>query len=119
MACPIHAVRARPQLAAPTPSQWYIPGHEAVVLILPGLYSSGPDHWQTLWKGPPELRRVEQAAQAHRVTVTEMIGRYLRSLRGRTGAIHLEVETISGLIPPEVDARAEYREQALGKRRLG
>lgn len=36
---------------------------------------------------------------------------------GGTGAIHPEVERISGLIPPEVDARAEYREHALGKHR--
>ncbi|HEX4964807.1 MAG TPA: DUF6364 family protein [Thermoanaerobaculia bacterium] len=57
-------------------------------------------------------------AQAHRITVTELVDRYLRSLRGRTGgAIHPEVERIAGLVPPEVDARAEYREHALGKHR--
>jgi len=54
-------------------------------------------------------------AQAHRITVTELIDRYLRSLQGRSGAIHPEVEKISGLIPPEVDARAEYREHARSK----
>jgi predicted alpha/beta hydrolase family esterase len=32
------------------------------VLILPGLYDSGPQHWQTLWQaGRPGFRRVEQA----------------------------------------------------------
>jgi predicted alpha/beta hydrolase family esterase len=31
------------------------------VLILPGLYSSGPEHWQTYWeKAHPDFRRVEQ-----------------------------------------------------------
>lgn len=31
------------------------------VLLLPGLYDSGPQHWQTLWmKGRPGFRRVEQ-----------------------------------------------------------
>lgn len=31
------------------------------VLILPGLYDSGPEHWQTLWMaGRPGFRRVEQ-----------------------------------------------------------
>ena len=56
-----------------------------------------------------------QYAQAHRITVTELIDRYLRSLRSRSGAIHPEVEKISGLIPAEVDARAEYREHVRGK----
>jgi predicted alpha/beta hydrolase family esterase len=33
----------------------------APVLILPGLYDSGPQHWQTLWlAGRPGFRRVEQ-----------------------------------------------------------
>jgi predicted alpha/beta hydrolase family esterase len=32
------------------------------VLILPGLFDSGPGHWQTLWqRGRPGFRRVEQA----------------------------------------------------------
>jgi len=32
------------------------------VLILPGLYDSGPQHWQTLWQaGRPGFRRVEQS----------------------------------------------------------
>ena len=57
----------------------------------------------------------KQYAQAHRITVTELIDRYLRSLRGRGSAIHPEVEKISGLIPPEVDVRAEYSEHVRGK----
>ena len=57
----------------------------------------------------------KQYAQAHRITVTELIDRYLECLQGRTGAIHPEVEKISGLIPPEVDARAEYREHVRGR----
>jgi len=57
-----------------------------------------------------DLDFAKQYAQAHRITVTELIGRYLRSLRGGggSGTIHPEVEKISGLIPSEVDARAEY-----------
>jgi len=32
------------------------------VLVLPGLYDSGPDHWQTRWSAVrPGFRRVEQA----------------------------------------------------------
>ena len=34
---------------------------DAPVLILPGLYNSGPEHWQTRWeRGHPEFRRVIQ-----------------------------------------------------------
>jgi hypothetical protein len=55
-----------------------------------------------------DLDFAKQYAQAHRITVTELIGHYLKSLRGGRGTIHPEVEKISGLIPPEVDARAEY-----------
>jgi uncharacterized protein len=35
--------------------------HLAPVLILPGLYNSGPEHWQSRWEAAhPELRRVQQ-----------------------------------------------------------
>jgi hypothetical protein len=62
-----------------------------------------------------DLEFAKQYAHEHRITVTELIDRYLRSLRGGTGGIHPAVESISGLIPAEVGASAEYREHALGK----
>jgi Family of unknown function (DUF6364) len=62
-----------------------------------------------------DLDFAKQYAQAHRITVTELIDRYLRSLRGGSGAIHPEVEKISGLIPQDVDARADYHEHVLRK----
>lgn len=38
---------------------------EAPVLILPGLFNSGPTHWQTLWeRRHPEFRRVTQTEWA-------------------------------------------------------
>ncbi len=64
-----------------------------------------------------DLDFAKQYAQAHRITVTELIDRYLRSLRGGTGTIHPEVEKISGLIPATVDAKADFREHALEKHR--
>ncbi|HLX09952.1 MAG TPA: DUF6364 family protein [Thermoanaerobaculia bacterium] len=64
-----------------------------------------------------DLEFAKQYAQEHRITVTELIDRYLRCLRVGTAAIRPEVEDISGLIPPAVSARAEYREHALGKHR--
>jgi predicted alpha/beta hydrolase family esterase len=34
---------------------------DAPVLILPGLYNSGPEHWQSRWEiAHPEFRRVQQ-----------------------------------------------------------
>jgi Family of unknown function (DUF6364) len=59
----------------------------------------------------------KEYAQAHRITVTELIDRFLRSLRGGTSTIHPEVEKISGLVPATVDARAEYRQHVLEKHR--
>lgn len=65
-----------------------------------------------------DLDFAKQYAQAHRITVTELIDRYLRALQARGGAaIHPEVERISGLIPADVDAVAEYREHVLRKNR--
>ena len=61
------------------------------------------------------LEFAKKYARAHRITVTELIDRYLRSLRGGTGEVHPEVEKISGLVPPEVDAKAEYRKHAREK----
>ncbi len=64
-----------------------------------------------------DLDFAKQYAQAHRITVTELITRYLRSLQTGTRAIHQEVERIAGLIPPEVDARADDREHSRRKYR--
>jgi hypothetical protein len=62
-----------------------------------------------------DLEFAEQYPRAHRITVTDLIGRYLRSLRGGTEAIHPEVERISGLIPVEANARTEYRNHPSAK----
>ncbi len=64
-----------------------------------------------------DLEFAKQYAQAHRITVTELIDRYLRSLQAGTSAIHPEVERIAGVIPQEVDARSEYREHLRRKHR--
>ena len=64
-----------------------------------------------------DLEFAKRYAHAHRITVTELLDRYLRSLQGGTSVIHQEVEKISGVIPPDVDARAEHREHLLRKHR--
>lgn len=65
-----------------------------------------------------DLEFAKQYAQAHRITVTELIDRYLRSLQTSEGvAVHPEVERISGLIPADVDTRSEFRKHVLRKYR--
>jgi Family of unknown function (DUF6364) len=64
-----------------------------------------------------DLEFAKRYARAHRITVTELLDRYLRSLQSGPGAIHQEVEKISGLIPPDVDARVEHRDHLVRKHR--
>lgn len=59
----------------------------------------------------------KEYAQAHRIAVDELIGRFLRSLRAGTSTIHPEVEKISGLALETVDANAEHRQHLLEKYR--
>lgn len=50
-------------------------------------------------------------ARTHGLTVTEVIDRYLRRMRTREPqSLSAEVELITGLVPADVDAEAEYRE---------
>jgi len=55
-------------------------------------------------------------AQAHGVSVTEFIDRYLRRMRSLTSRIPgPEVEAISGLVPADIDAEKEYRGYLMDK----
>ena len=55
-------------------------------------------------------------AKSHKITVTELIDRQLRSLRvTEEEEIHPDVERLIGLIPADVDARAEHREYLFKK----
>jgi hypothetical protein len=62
-----------------------------------------------------DLEFAKRYARAHRITVTELIDRYLRTLRRGSGGVHPEVEKISGLIPPTVDVKVEYRRHTVDK----
>lgn len=65
-----------------------------------------------------DLDFAKRYAQEHRITVTELIDRYLQRLQaGQVMAIHPEVERISGLIPSEIDAEALYHEHLMSKHR--
>lgn len=57
-----------------------------------------------------EAEFVKRYAEAHHLTVDEVIDRSLRLLeRLEEGEIHPDVKAISGLVPPEVDAVAEHK----------
>jgi hypothetical protein len=65
-----------------------------------------------------EIELAKQYAQEHRVTVAELFDRYLRRLQEASGAtIHPEVERISGLVPPDVDAKELYLDHLARKHR--
>lgn len=65
-----------------------------------------------------DLDFAKRYAQEHRITVTELIDRYFRRLQeGQVYPIHPEVQKISGLIPPDIDAEARYREYLMSKHR--
>lgn len=60
---------------------------------------------------------IKSYAAAHRITVTELINRYLQQLRSQHSAIDPAVERISGLVPDDIDAKAVYQEHLLAKHR--
>ena len=63
-----------------------------------------------------DLEFAKRYAKEHRMTVTELIDRYLRGLQSQAGTqIHPEVERISGLVPPDFDALSLYQEHLLRK----
>lgn len=63
------------------------------------------------------LEFVKRYAAEHHLTVTDVLNRHLTRLREGTEGrpIHPSVEKISGLVPPDVDARALYHDHLLGK----
>ena len=65
-----------------------------------------------------DLEFAKKYAQEHHLTVTELIDRYLRRLQIQyPRGIHPEVEKISGLVPPEIDAESMYREDLIKRYR--
>ena len=65
-----------------------------------------------------DIEFAKRYARAHRLTLTELIDRHFRRLRSQEeGEIHPEVEKISGLVPSDIDAEAEYHEHLSKKHR--
>ena len=57
-------------------------------------------------------------ARAHGISMTEVIDRHLRQLRAlERHTPSAELDAITGLLPPDLDAEAAYREHLIEKHR--
>lgn len=58
-------------------------------------------------------------AQAHRITLAELVDRHLRSLQALGGSVHPEVERMTGVLagPGSEEPRESYHEHILAKNR--
>ena len=66
-----------------------------------------------------DLEFAKAYARAHGLSVTEFIDRYLRRMRAlESHAPAPELEAITGLVPADVDADAEYRRHLAEKHGL-
>ena len=65
-----------------------------------------------------ELAFAKHYARENGFSLTGLIHRYLiRLLQAKSSDIPLEVRSVAGIVPPRVDAKAEYREHTLRKHR--
>ena len=63
-----------------------------------------------------EMEFLQRYAQQHGLTAAEVVARYLQRLKsGAQPAIHPEVAALSGLVPADIDAEAEYHRHLLEK----
>lgn len=63
------------------------------------------------------VKFVKRYAAEHGLTVTSVLNRFLIRLRESSAGrgLHPDVERISGLVPPDVDAEALYHDHLLDK----
>ena len=65
---------------------------------------------------PREIESLEQYAQRHKLTATELLRRYAkRLLKKERFAIDPKVKNMIGILPRSNDAREEYHEYLLKK----
>lgn len=63
------------------------------------------------------LETAKAYAKEHGITVTDLIDRYFRSLRRAGSEPGEQLRVITGLIPADIDAEAEYRQFLSDKHR--
>ena len=64
-----------------------------------------------------ELEMVKAYAHEHDMTLTSLVRRYFSRLRtSRQQEVPGSLETIAGLVPPNVDARDEHASHVLGRK---
>ncbi|MEI6391357.1 MAG: DUF6364 family protein [Verrucomicrobiota bacterium] len=65
-----------------------------------------------------EIEFLQKYAQQHGLTAAEVVAQYLHHLKsGVQPAIHPEVAALTGRVPAETDAEAEYHRHLLDKHR--
>ena len=65
-----------------------------------------------------EIEFLQRYAQQDGLTAAEVVARYLQRLKsGAQPVIHPEVAALSGLVPADIDAEAEYHRHLLEKHR--
>ena len=58
-----------------------------------------------------DIEFAKKYASKQGITMTELIGRYLKQLRrGPEGGIHPDILRFSGIVPEEIDTSKEYYE---------
>lgn len=63
-----------------------------------------------------DVAYIKAYARTHGITVTEVIDRFLRRMRAMDehSPSH-ELEEVTGILPPDIDAEAEYRDHLVRK----
>ena len=65
-----------------------------------------------------EVEFLKSYAREHGTTVAEIVARYVKRLkRSEKKPLHPDIVNITGLVPPNLDAKAEHRQHLLDKHR--
>ena len=63
-----------------------------------------------------EIEFLNAYAQEHGTTATELLERYVKQLKANGHkALHPDILSITGLVPADIDVKAEYRQHLLDK----
>ena len=63
-----------------------------------------------------EIEFLQSYAQEHGMTAAELVGVYVKRLKDRGDkTLHPDIVSLTGLVPPDIDAVAEYRQYLSNK----